>query len=140
MFKKLILTAVLFSFFFLAFFSPLSQTQAAGLVPCGGEGEQACQLCHFFILFKNVIEFVLFKLIPPLAVLYISYGGLMLLIGRGDPGKITQGKEIMTSVIIGLGIIFAGWLIINLFFMVIGVEDWTGLASGWFQIKNCPSP
>ncbi len=124
-------------------------SQAAGLVPCGGEAEPRCQLCHFFVLFKNVVDFLLTKIIPPLAVLMIAIGGFMYVFayigpsialpggGKGGPALLSQAKKLIVSVIFGLLIIFAAWIIVNTFFQLIGVADWTGLKAGWWQI-NCP--
>jgi len=123
---------------------------AAGLVPCGGEGEPACQLCHFFVLFKNVVDFLLTKIIPPLAVLMIAIGGFMYVFaylspaealpggGKGGPALLSQAKKLIISVVFGLLIIFAAWIIVNTFFQFIGVADWTGLRQGWWKI-DCPA-
>jgi len=120
-----------------------------GLVPCGRylnvNGVSTwvpCQLCHLFIMFKGIIDFLLFKIIPPLAVLMLVIGGAMY-IGAvfeflpGGPKLLGQATQLITSVVIGLVIIFASWLIVNVFFMLIGVASWTTLQTGWFQI-NCP--
>jgi len=48
---------------------------------------------------------------------------------------VTQGKDVLRAVAIGLLIVFCSWLLINLFFSFIGVEKWTGLEEGWFQIE-----
>lgn len=126
---------------------------SAGLVPCGGcaeynadktkciTAEPSCQLCHFFVLFKNIVDFLLFKIVPPLAVLMLAIAGFMYIFaymnpteaigGAGGPALISQAKKVITSVIFGLIIIFAAWLLVNVFFTLIGVADWTGLAGGW---------
>lgn len=120
-----------------------------GLVPCGKnvqvDGQTLyipCQFCHFFVLFKGVIDFLLFKLVAPLAILFLAIGGIMYFCVvfeflPGGPQLLNQAKSLLTSVVIGLLIIFSAWLLINLFFMLIGVADWTGLRAGWWQI-NCP--
>ena len=132
-----------------------------GLVPCGkevyigGSWEDGkcvggvltfirCQFCHFFVMLDGAIDFVLLKLVPPIAILMLVIGGVMFILGyfgeggEGSPKLFSQGKKLITSVFIGLIIIFAAWLIINLFFQFIGVADWTGLQQGWFRI-NCPT-
>jgi len=123
---------------------------AAGLVPCGGGGEPRCQLCHLFEMFKRVVDFLLTKIIPPLAVLMIAIGGFMYVFaylspavalpggGKGGPALLGQAKKLIISVIFGLLIIFAAWIIVNFFFQMIGVADWTGLKAGWWKI-NCPT-
>ena len=101
-----------------------------------------CQFCHFFVMFKEIIDFLLFKLVFPLAVLMIAIAGIMYIGGIFEfiPGgikTITQAKAILSSVVIGLLIIFSAWIIINLFFHIIGVAEWTGLGERWWVI-NCP--
>jgi len=128
------------------FFSPMLSL-AAGLVPCGGQGEPSCQFCHLFVLFKNIVDFFLFKIVPPLAALMLAIAGFMYIFaymgggeigGKGGPGLLSQANKLLTSVVWGLLIIFGAWIFVNTFFMLIGVADWTGLKSGWWQI-NCPT-
>ena len=111
---------------------------AAGLVPCGGDGEPACQLCHFFVMGKNIIDTLLLSIIPPIAILFVIIGGAYFILGSGyDSTLISKAKAIFWSVGVGLLIIYGSWLVVNLFFTVIGVASWTGLApDGWWQI-NC---
>jgi len=107
--KKIFLTAVLFLSFFLVF----SQAWAAGLVPCGGEGQPECQPCHLFVMLNNIIQFVFLKLIPPLAGLLIAIGGGMFLLAGGNPSTINQAKSLLMAVVIGLVIIYGCWLILG---------------------------
>jgi len=115
-----------------------------GLVPCGydlnKDGEmqyyENCQLCHFFVMGKGILDFVL-EIIIIIAVLMFVYGGITFIIATGDPGKFSKGKDIIQAAVIGLVIIFAAWIIVNTIFLLIGVADWTGLREGWFKI-DCP--
>ncbi len=126
----------------------------AGLVPCGTERDpktgkisNPCQLCHFFVLFENIIDFILTRIVPPIAVLMIAVGGFMYVFafanpegtvaGSGGPALVSKANSLFRAVVFGLIIIFAAWLIVNVFFVVIGVADWTGLKEGWWKIK-CP--
>jgi hypothetical protein len=115
------------------FFLPLI-TFSGGLVPCGGPGENPCQLCHLFVLLNNIFEFLITRIVPVVAVLMIAIGGLLFVISAENPQNIEKAKEIFKSVAIGLLLIFSAWLIVNLFLTVVGVASWTGK---WFQIK-CP--
>lgn len=133
-----------------------------GLVPCGkdvyigGRWEEGkciggalapirCQFCHFFVMLDAIIDFVLIQLVPPVAILMLVIGGVMFMFAHfsdgaipgGSPKLLLQAKTLMKTVIIGLAIIFIAWIIIDLFFALIGVAEWTGLQEGWFQIK-CP--
>ena len=110
---------------------------AAGLVPCGGQGENACTFCDFFVMAERIINFLLFTIVPPLAVLFVVIAGAYFILGSGyDPGLVIKGKSILESVAIGLLILYGAWILINLFFTMIGVADWTGLSGGWWKI-NC---
>jgi hypothetical protein len=123
-----------------------SEELQGGLVPCGrncddpctAECECApCTLCHLFVLFKRIIDFLAKDVLFPLAVLMIVIGGVMFLTAAGDPGRIGTAKKILTSVVIGLVIIFLAWLIVDTIIMFI-----TNSGSpfrNWKDI-NCPLP
>lgn len=139
------------SFFLIIFILVFAFPVYGGLVPCGlseddpgqpGDQTVDCQLCHFFVLFDNIIDFLLFKIVPPLAALLIAIGGFMYIFAYvggagGGPKMISQAKGLFTTIVIGLLIIYGAWLIVNTFFMIIGVSDWTGLKEGWWNIP-CP--
>ncbi|MFH1894455.1 MAG: hypothetical protein ABH813_00940, partial [Patescibacteria group bacterium] len=126
-----------------------------GLVPCGkdvrvGGAEGAsgceggtlqnipCQLCHIFVMIKGIVDFLLFRIVPIVAVLLLTAGGVMFVVSRGDPGKLTQAKSTMTAVVVGLVIIFASWVIINTIFTLTGFmnPDFGWDPAKWFEI-NC---
>ena len=132
-----LLPIILFSFFFfqIAF--------AAGLVPCGGPGEPPCQLCHLFVLLDNVIDFFLLKIVFPVSVLLLVIGGFMFLFYAENPKMVERGKSILTSVVIGLVIIFSAYLVVGTFLKMVGLAQWTENIyqswwdKGFFQIP-CP--
>ncbi|XOB42016.1 MAG: pilin [Candidatus Nealsonbacteria bacterium] len=125
-----------------------------GLVPCGQgkpywkngtivggkcQGNKVdegmpCQFCHFFVMFRGILDFIL-KLVIVIGVLMLTIGGFMFLFAGGSPKTLDLAKRILTSTVIGLAIIFGAWLIINTIFMAIGVAGWTGLREGWFSIE-----
>jgi hypothetical protein len=112
------------------------------LVPCGPgiEEKPVCEFCDLFVLFENIVDFFVQPpkgLIYPIAIFMIVLGGFMFILGymEEEPKMISQGKSLMRSVAIGLLIILAAWLIVNLFFQIIGVAEWTGLKE-WWKI-NC---
>lgn len=127
------------------------QTQA-GVIPCGlsqddpdqpGDQTVQCQLCHLFVLLDNIVDFVLFKIVLPVATLLLVIGGILFIFNAENPENVTKGKAILTSVLIGLVIIFAAYLIIGTFLNFIGLSGWTAdvykdwLSKGFFEI-DCP--
>lgn len=124
-------------------FVPLT-VSGAGLVPCGGEGEAACQLCHLFEMAKNIIDFLL---LPPSGLLFVIgtllfiIAGMMYIVAKlfapDSTNMLSQANKVMTSVVIGLVIVFGAWIFVNTFFAVIGVAEWTGLDQGWWTV-SCP--
>ncbi len=138
---------IFFIIFLLLIFTSLVPNLAdASLVPCGSriddtttseiDESQPCTLCHFFVLFGNVIDFLMIQIVPPLAILIIVYGGIKFMIAGESKEKVDEAKKLMKAVIIGLFIIFGAWIFLNAFFSAIGVQEWTGLKDGW-SIINC---
>ncbi|MFH1714325.1 MAG: hypothetical protein ABH831_01920 [Candidatus Nealsonbacteria bacterium] len=104
---------------------------AQGFVSCGGS-EDPCQLCDIFVMLDKIFDFIFIDIIPPVAVLVFVIGGAYLLLNNGNPQTANKAKSILTAAVIGLVIIYGSWLLINLFFASIGVNEWTGLGN-WFE-------
>ena len=166
--KKLLLVG-LFLAVALSFIPLLSHAQG-GLVPCGfdtnddgqvrnidlnGDGKiqtgidhiETCQLCHGFQLVNNILNWVLFVLIPIIAPIFIVIGGIMMLVAGGTPVQIfeqtgsqgnprlyNQAKAVITAVVVGLIIVYTAYVVLSTILTSLGVADWTGLGS-WWQIS-----
>lgn len=123
--------------------SARSSCPVGGLVPCGGPN-CPCRLCDLFVMASRIVNDILFKIVPALAALMIAIGGLLYVTAfmgiGGEKGKgpegLSKAKKLIMSVIIGLVIVYGAWLLVNTFFWAIGVQGWTGLQHGWWQI-NC---
>jgi type IV secretory pathway VirB2 component (pilin) len=124
------------------FFSSLPGFAQARLVPCGLDADdplttnfdesEPCQLCHIFVLFDNIVDFILFEVVPLLAVLMIVIAGVILMTASDNPANVNKTKEVLKAVIIGLVLIYGAWFLINLFFLAIGLADWK-MNEGWFN-------
>ncbi len=93
----------------------------AQIVPCSGPD---CKLCHIFVLFGNLINFALFTIVPPLAVLALVAGGLMFYFSVGDPSRTTTAKNLIKSTITGILVVYFAGLIVGLIFVATGAADW----------------
>ncbi len=117
------------------------QCFSGGLVPCGRKVDDPntgidetdpCNLCHLSVLLKRVIDFALVNILFPLAILMTVIGALILLTAGGDPAKVNRGKKVITTVILGLIIALAGWLIVD---TIIGFLTGGGNPlQNWYQI------
>jgi len=108
-FKKIIPIALVTGYSLLV---TLSVSNAA-LVPCGGAGQPACNVCHFFVLIKIIVDFLTEYVAMPVAVIVLIYGGVMMLTAGGSEEKINKGKSALWHAVWGLLIVFAAWLIID---------------------------
>ncbi|MEX1064129.1 MAG: pilin [Candidatus Paceibacterota bacterium] len=107
--------------FFSFFVIPLHNTNAA-LVPCGLSSDdpstpfdetKPCGICDTLKLVDNIIDFLLFTVVPAVAVLMYLIAGLMILLGGANPDLVATGTNIFKTTSYGLVIIFAAWMITN---------------------------
>lgn len=85
---------------------------AAGLVPCGGEGEMQCQWYHVPILINTVVDW-LAAILTMAVVIILVYAGIRLVVSGGDPGARQTAKGYIVNALIGLVIVLAAWIIID---------------------------
>lgn len=124
--KKSIITTMkkktLLIIFFLSLLPLVSSAQ--GLVPCGpGTGKEVCQLCDLFQLFANIVQFLLVVIVPPVAALFFVWGGILFYTAMGDSSKITAAKNVLTSVIIGIAIVYGAHFIVSMILNALNVVD-----------------
>ena len=119
-----------------------SLVSADGLVPCGGPGQPACTICHFFLLTQQALRYAL-VIVPIAAALVLVACGFNLMINRGNPGATSKTRFVMLTVIAGLLMVFAGWVAVNSYFASAGAADWNGysLTHDWWKINSkCAAP
>lgn len=112
-----------------------SQTQLdlleGGIVPdCGydiqtqsnreGTGH-ACGISDAITLIQNIIEYILI-LILPIAAIVFAYVGFLFLTSGGDTGKRDKAKKAMGSLVVGIIVILAAWLLVKSILSALGVD------------------
>ena len=107
----------------------------AALVPCGTD--KACTVCDFFVLAKNIVDFLTEAVAMPIAVIILLYGGLTLLTSGGSEDKIRKGKSALWQAVWGLVIVFAAWLIIDTIIKWLGAGG-QGVIQGWGPWNEIP--
>ena len=123
---------------------------AAGLVPCGvSENNLAtvidetapCSLCHLYLLIQNILDFIMWYIAPIVAVLAVGWAGFNIMISGEQPGLRAKGFGIIKTTIIGLAIMFAGWVLINealLFFTNSTGTTTSGTSASQIKFINNP--
>jgi len=125
----------IFSFLILIFsvFVYCSPVVLAGpIVPQGDAYEDAYESGDYELndvmrMGLNVVDIIL-GVVGSLALLMFVYGGIMMLISAGNSDKVSKAKGIIIAAVIGLGIVFASYLIIEFVMGALGVS-WQGNTS-----------
>src|SRR5690349_8386112 len=91
----------------------VSHVQAASLVACGlgKDNDNPCQICDLVKLFKNIIDFVTFRLTLILGTVLILISGFTIMIGGSNPEMIKTGRGMLTKTLIGVVIIYGSWFV-----------------------------
>jgi len=111
-----------------------------GIVPCGDQKDangiitNPCNLCHLYTGAKNIVDFMLFDLILPLAVVALLIGGIFLLASQGNPQMMETGKKAITNTVIGVIIAFGSWLIIA---TIVNTLGYKGFTAAWNEPPTC---
>ena len=119
---------------FLFFAAPINVT--ARLVPCGSGTGIACEMCHLFEMIGIIFNFIVWRIVPSIAVIMFMVAGLIFFTALGDPSKVKQAKQIFISTIGGFLIIVLAWSIVLALYTAMGA----GTPIGWWEIPGCPLP
>lgn len=106
---------------FICFFS---NVWAGPIVPPEGYNDGSYQLNDVMQMGINIANIIL-GVVGSLALLMFVYGGIMMLISAGNSDKVSKAKGIIIAAVIGLGIVFASYLIIEFVMGALGV-NWQG--------------
>ena len=85
---------------------------SSSLVPCDGGAEQPCHFTDLIFLVNNVIQFLLYLILPIAAIIFVYVGFLFLTSGGSTEVK-SQAKGIFKKAVIGLLFVLAAWLIVK---------------------------
>lgn len=80
-----------------------------------------CGLADAIILIQRLIEYI-FILILPIAAIVFVYVGYLFLTSGGNADKRSKAKKAMLSLVIGIVIIMAAWLIVKTILQTLGVD------------------
>ena len=103
------------------------------LVPCGldfncpttpWDDTKPCEPKHIFHLLYNIIDFVLWRVIPILLVVLVVYTGAMfyLSISTEETEPMSKARALWRSAGIGFGLIFMSWFIVTWTLWIFGYQ------------------
>ncbi|MCL5666358.1 MAG: pilin [Patescibacteria group bacterium] len=101
--------------FILAIFAVLiipSATHAAGLVPCGGNGEKPCTVVDAFVLIARVTNWLV-ALAGAYAVYQVVNAGFWLITTMGNEESVTKRRKALTQAVVGFVFAMLGFLFVN---------------------------
>lgn len=97
---------------------------AQGLVPCNTvRNPEPCEFKHFTTLINKVINFILFYMAVPIAAIMFVYAGVLLVTSGGSTESRGKAKKIFTSVLIGIVLAAAAWLIVKTLLSIVHYRD-----------------
>jgi len=91
-------------------------TANTGLVGC----DTNCTFDNLITMVNTVINFIVFNIVPPIAVVTVVIAAINLMTSAGDPGKLEQAKKTIIWIILGLVVIYGAWAIVKGFITALG--------------------
>ena len=111
----------------LSFAQQLNAPGPNGLVPCDNSASSPCGFPQLMTLVNNVINFILYGMVIPIAAILFTYAGFEMVTSGGSTEKRGLAKKVFTNVVIGLIISMACWLIVKLLLGILGYNGaWIG--------------
>ena len=119
-----------------------SSQASGGLVPCGRRYDdpntpeinesEPCGFKHIFLLLKNLLDFVLWRLGLIILVLLALLTGVIFYFSFGGPTVMAKVKSLLKSAITGYILILLAWMIINFLLIIFGFQ--VEIFGRWWQI------
>ncbi|HXK38082.1 MAG TPA: hypothetical protein VJ579_03370 [Candidatus Paceibacterota bacterium] len=127
--KRTLLISLLF---LLPVFVTAQGKTASGMVPCGysvnGEPVADAQQCDFIDLMnliQSTLNFVIYQLATPIAVLMFAYAGAKLVWSGGDTGAEKSARAIFKNTLIGYAVMLSAFLIVKLVFSLLFPDNFS---------------
>jgi cytochrome bd-type quinol oxidase subunit 2 len=125
-------------FIFLGVLLPLTVSKAATFildgVTCAEKGgDPVCGLCDFIQVFVNISDMILVAS-GVVGFLLFIYAGILYLLVPYKPDYVSKAKTMITSVVIGLVIVFGAYTIVSFTLKTIGY------GGAWSVCSETPSP
>ena len=91
----------------------------AALVECG-YGTKACTFNDLLGLIPKILNIIWKQITVVLATLFLTIGGIVLLVSAGNPELKNLGKRIIIGTVIGMALIYCSWLLVDFILKALG--------------------
>ncbi len=86
-----------------------------------GSQESICTFQDLLDLGYRVLHFAIFVMAPSVVVIACVYGAFLVMTYGTNASNLKKGREIISSALIGLVIVWSAWIIVNTFFYLFGI-------------------
>ena len=114
---------------------------SAGLIPCGKSVNDpetvdwnecdACTPCSLILMGQLIIEFLV-KVSAVLALVAITFAGLLYIFAAGSSGIIEKAKSMIKYALLGFILVFIAWAVIDSILITMGYIDPIG--GDWYVV------
>ena len=124
--------AVFVALLFLVLAPVIVFAQIPTIVPCTcATGATPCTFCHIAQLAQNILNGGIYLAVFLSAILF-AYAGWQYITAGGESGKASEAKKIFWNVGVGLVLILAAWLIVDMIMGILTSRE--ALFGPWHQI------
>lgn len=86
------------------------------LIVCGpsfseGDPNRVCTVNHIFITVKNVIQYLIYLLVP-ISIGWFVYVGYLYVTAGGNQGQLDKAKTTFRNVFVGILIVLLAWVVV----------------------------
>jgi hypothetical protein len=108
--------------------SKTKDTNHDGVLIPSEEGED-CDFNDVIRVVSNVLQFILFVLLPAIVLFYIAKAAFYFITQGDNPASITLAKSTLKWTFIGALVMLLSWYFVSLLFSLLGVQNYSWLAS-----------
>lgn len=97
-----------------------------------------CAFCDVMKVGDNIFLFLRDKIAFPIAILFIIYGGVMMIFAGGSKSQAENGKKVLMAALIGFAVVLCVSLILNSVLMILSKETgskWQSFVNGATQCE-----
>ena len=114
----------------------------AALVTCGRslndpltswDDTKPCGTCDLLQLVNTLINFIVLKLGPVIATIFILYASFLIIWNGGISQNINKGTEVLKNTLIGLLVLFLSWTLTNTVMRTLAGNN--NIATNWYTVE-----